>query len=309
MGPTDLGTSIFHRIRKHCRGILHDLKLFGLLRKGNYDIIEVKDKFLSGIFAIIAARSARKRFVYWLSYPFPEAYLIAARDGIARYPLLYFIRGTVSKFLLYRILLPAADHIFVQSEQMRRDVSAERVPLSKMTVVPMGIRADSFSYASEPSCRTLMPVGERCFLYLGTLIKVRRLDFLIRVLAKVSAKIPDAKLYLVGRGEDPTDEELLVEEARRLGVINSVVFIGHLPQAEAWRYVQEANICVSPFYPIPILNSTSPTKLVEYMKLRTESWQLLVRALREQNRGLFTQHEQKMQAADRIAGQMSKVAK
>ena len=59
VGPTDLGTSIFHRVRKHCRGIWHDLKLFGLLRKGNYDIIEVKDKFLSGIFAIIAARSAR----------------------------------------------------------------------------------------------------------------------------------------------------------------------------------------------------------------------------------------------------------
>jgi glycosyltransferase involved in cell wall biosynthesis len=110
-----------------------------------------------------------------------------------------------------------------------------------------------------------MPVGERCFLYLGTLMKVRRLDFLIRVLAKVREEIPDAKLYLVGRGEDPTDEELLVQEARRLGVIDSVVFVGHRPQAEAWRYVYEADVCVSPFYPIPILNSTSPTKLVEYM--------------------------------------------
>ena len=96
-------------------------------------------------------------------------------------------------------------------------------------------------------------------------MKARRLDFLIRVLAKVREEIPGTKLYLVGRGEDPTDEELLIQEARRLGVIDSVVFAGHRPQAEAWRYVYEADVCVSPFYPIPILNSTSPTKLVEYM--------------------------------------------
>ena len=118
----------------------------------------------------------------------------------------YLIRGVAFKFLLYRILLPAADHIFVQSEQMRRDVASEGVPLSKMTVVPMGMRIDSFGDPSESACREIMPVGERCFLYLGTLTKVRRLDFLIRVLAKVRTEISDAMLYLVGRGEDPSDE-------------------------------------------------------------------------------------------------------
>ena len=30
-------------------------------------------------------------------------------------------------------------------------------------------------------------------------------------------------------------------------------------------YVKNADVCVSPFYPTPVLNSTSPTKLVEYM--------------------------------------------
>jgi len=29
----------------------------------------------------------------------------------------------------------------------------------------------------------------------------------------------------------------------------------------------EATVCVSPFYPTPILNSTSPTKLIEYMAM------------------------------------------
>ena len=44
-----------------------------------------------------------------------------------------------------------------------------------------------------------------------------------------------------------------------------MVFTGQLPHAEALEYVREADVCVSPFYTTPILNSTSPTKLVEYM--------------------------------------------
>jgi glycosyltransferase involved in cell wall biosynthesis len=35
----------------------------------------------------------------------------------------------------------------------------------------------------------------------------------------------------------------------------------------AWRLVRSAGVCVSPYYPTPILLSTSPTKLVEYMAL------------------------------------------
>jgi glycosyltransferase involved in cell wall biosynthesis len=43
--------------------------------------------------------------------------------------------------------------------------------------------------------------------------------------------------------------------------------VGALPQAQALRYAQEADVCASPFYPTPVLRSTSPTKLVEYMAL------------------------------------------
>ena len=31
--------------------------------------------------------------------------------------------------------------------------------------------------------------------------------------------------------------------------------------------MKSADVCVSPFYPTPILNSTSPTKLVEYLAM------------------------------------------
>ncbi|MGE0114249.1 MAG: glycosyltransferase family 4 protein [Steroidobacteraceae bacterium] len=267
VGATDLGDSLFHRVRKHLLGIAHDLSLFSTLRSGNYDLIEVKDKFISGVFAAIAARWYGKRFVYWLSYPFPEEYLYRAQDPAERYARLYRIRGLVFKFILYKLLLPGADHVFVQSEQMRRDIAAEGIPIDKMTAVPMGIRSDKITNAFAGQQRSVIPFGERCFLYLGTLAKVRRMDFLIRVLADVHKQAPDVKLYLVGKGNHPSDEQILVDEAKRLNVLSSVVFVGQLPQSEALRYVQDADVCVSPFFPTPVLNSTSPTKLVEYMAM------------------------------------------
>jgi glycosyltransferase involved in cell wall biosynthesis len=266
VGATDLGNSLLSRVRKHVRGILHDLRVFGRARSGNYDLLLVKDKFVSGITALLAARLFRLTFLYWLSYPFPESYLLRARDGTARYPFLYHIRGWVFHAVLYRILLPAAAHVFVQSEQMRRDIAAKGIPEAKITAVPMGIQVGSFAVVGSP-LRRLIPTSERCFLYLGTLTRVRRLTFIVRVLALVARELPDAKLYVVGSGDDPRDEQELIDEATRLGVAGSLKLIGQVPHAEALRYVSEADVCISPFFPTPILNSTSPTKLVEYMAM------------------------------------------
>jgi glycosyltransferase involved in cell wall biosynthesis len=102
---------------------------------------------------------------------------------------------------------------------------------------------------------------------LGTLLRERQLDFLVRVHALVVAAIPEARLTFVGSGWMPDDEALLLREAERLRVGSSVTITGWLPTAEAWQHVRRATLCVSPYLPVPILRSTSPTKLIEYMAL------------------------------------------
>ena len=267
VGATDLGQSLFRRLRKHALGIGNDFRLVSRVRRTRYDAVEVKDKFVAGAIAAIACRVFHTRFIYWLSYPFPEHYLLRAKDGTARYPRLYILRGLAFKWLLYRWLLRAADHVFVQSEQMREDIAAEGIPSHKITAVPMGISVEMCAAVNTFENRRLLPEQVPCVLYLGTLNKVRRLDFLVRAFAKVRESVPTARLYLVGRGEDPEDEVFLKDEVVRLNLESCVVFVGQLPQPEALQYVAEADVCVSPFYPTPILRSTSPTKLVEYMAL------------------------------------------
>jgi len=267
VAATNSRHSLLSRLGKHAAGIWNDARVFKLLRGNRYDAIEVKDKFIGGVFAVLAARLFRKRFVYWLSFPFPEFYLTQARDGLAPYPWLYRLRGLGFQIMLYKILLPAADHVFVQSEEMRRDVAAHGIPLSKLTAVPMGIKLDGGASAPAATSRRRIPEGQPCFMYLGSLSRERRIDFLLRVLARVLRHAPDAKLYLVGKGELPGDEDFIRQEAESLGVTNSVVFTGQLPRQAAFEYVQDVDVCVSPIFPTPIFNMASPTKLVEYMAM------------------------------------------
>lgn len=262
LGATDNGSRFPNRLRRHIRSFLNDLRIRRAQRDRQYTAVLVKDKFLAAIIAMLTTSRSKTKFLYWLSYPFPEASLYAARIGTARYPLLYQIRGRVFGFILYRLIARRASHIFVQSEQMKRDMHAQGIPNELMSAVPMGFLPEPDTGArNEPKT---IP-GQ--MVYLGTLLKTRNLDFLIRVLATVRKSRPDATLLYVGPEELPGDEEVLRIEATRLGLMDAVTITGRLPRDEAFQIVRESEVCFSPFYPTPILNSTSPTKLVEYMAL------------------------------------------
>jgi glycosyltransferase involved in cell wall biosynthesis len=169
----------------------------------------------------------------------------------------------LGKALLYRLLLPAAAHVFVQSEQMKSDIAAQGIARAKITPVPMGVRWETLDLAPAEE----VPDDHPMVLYLGSLDRVRKMDFLLRAFRGVLVRVPEARLYLVGGGNEPEDEAYLRKEAARLAIAEAVVFTGFVPREEAWSYVRRARVCVSPFYPTPILTSTSPTKIVEYMAM------------------------------------------
>lgn len=268
IAATNDGSTRWKRLKKHLLDLVNDLRMFRLISQNQYDLIQVKDKYLSALLAIVAGKIGKVRFFYWLAYPHGEASLYEAKEDIARYRYFYLLRGYFFKFVLYRIILPASDHIFVQSEQMKQDIAREGIPLTKMTPVPGSLNLADIPYSTvKDNLISDRPVGDRNVVYLGTLLRTRHLDFIVRVHAKVISTHPNAKLILVGKGEMPEDEMLLITEAERLGILESVVFVGHQPMSKAWEYIRNADVCLSPYYPTPILNSTSPTKLIEYMSM------------------------------------------
>ncbi len=264
VGKTNLGSTRLQRLIKHLHGIKHDLIIFKLARRKDYDFILIKDKFISAILGLILAKYKKLKFIYWLSYPFPEASLYEYSEGVARYPLFYLLRGKFFSFVLYKLILPFSTHVFVQSEQMKTDVVLNNIDPGKVTPVPMGILLEDFKNIKADKNK-LYPGP--IVVYLGTLARVRKIDFLVRVFKTVVDEFEDAKLILVGDGEDSIDREVIYREAERLGIRGKVEITGFLPRNEALQYVASSDVCVSPFFPTPILNSTSPTKIVEYMAM------------------------------------------
>jgi len=267
VGKTDLGHSKLNRLKKHLFSLIHDLKMINLVRNNNYQFIQVKDKFLTAMLAIIVARIFSIKFFYWLSFPFPEASLFRAKNNSARYPYLYFIRGKIQKFILYRLIAPYSQHLFVQSEQMKIDMAKEGVDLSKMTVVPMGVPSADILHLKGKLDTSNNEHKTNKIVYLGTLNKSRRIDFLLFVFQRVLSQLPNSQLFLVGDGDDPSDIEILQKLSRDLNIEKHITFTGFLNRDDAIKHVESADVCLSPYYPTPILNSTSPTKLIEYMAL------------------------------------------
>lgn len=265
VGPTDAADGFVHRLRKYILAIWHDVRCLRFAQKSAYDAIQVRDKFLIAVLAIAVARRRGLKFFFWLSWPEPESQLARARERTARYPFLSWIRGHVFGLLLYRWILPRSDHIFVQSEQMRQDVAAHGIPVSKMTPVPMGVDLSQIPPVQRPamSLDTPLVVG-----YLGVVSGERKLTVLVEMLAELHRRGRSARLLIVGDGEKPQDRRELEVLAERLGLSQHMEITGFLPRAQALQRISTAHVCISPFYPSPVLRSTSPTKLVEYLALK-----------------------------------------
>jgi glycosyltransferase involved in cell wall biosynthesis len=262
VSPTDKRKNIIYRIKKYLLQTLYHFKMFGLIKKNNYDFIQVKDLFLAAVLAAMISKIKKIKFFYWLSFPIPEAYIYQYRES--KYFRIFQISGLWFRFLLYKIILPTADHVFAQSEQMKLDLISKGVAEKKITPVPMGIETDNQEFNDKAS--EILYLGpDKKLLYLGTMAKSRKLDFIFRVLKEVLKEGLPCKLYMVGDSKNYREFNWLKSKAEEIGLKNEVVFTGNLPRKKAFEYVNAADVCLSPFVPIAILNSTSPTKLIEYL--------------------------------------------
>lgn len=244
----------------------YTLRIARQIKVAHYDIVQVRDMPLFAALVMLLARAQGCRFTYWMSYPMAESRKSRANDPeepLSR-PKRIFLRafGSLLEWVLYRVVLPRADHVFVQSDKMAADVVARGIARNKLTPVPMGVLLDEL----PPKGGADPFAGRKAIVHLGTLIRLRRPEFLLDVLAEVRRSVPDALLVLIGDAPAP-DMAMLKERVRRSGLENDVRFTGEMNRTDALALTRWARVCVSPFPPHPLNDSTSPTKLIEYLAL------------------------------------------
>lgn len=238
------------------------------LRAGHYDIVQARDTPVFAWPMLFLARLSGARFTYWMSYPIAESRLFRATDPaesmnrVKRVFLAPF--GRLSTWILYRLVLPRADLIFVQSKRMAADVIAKGVDHKRITPVPMTVDLDDLTRTSANGPDPFL--GRKVLVHLGTLLRVRRPEFMIDVLVEVRKRVPDALLVLIGDAPEP-DMDFLRTYAAQAGLERHVIFTGRLAREHALKLARHGAVCLSPFPPHPLNDSTTPTKLVEYLAL------------------------------------------
>jgi glycosyltransferase involved in cell wall biosynthesis len=224
------------------------------------DAFLVRDKYWGAVVAWAVSRVSRRKLLIWLSYPYPEHEREEAANASGMRRILLACRSWLGFRLLYRFAMRRADHCFVQSEEMKRDLLRWRIPADRMTPVPMGIKKATFDAVDTATPQELPPV----VLHLGSLSAVRRLEILVDAFVIVSRARPDVRLRFVGEGDLPGERLGLEAYVRERGLAEAVEFTGQVPIEQAWQQVARAAVCVSPVR-MPLLRVASPTKFVEYL--------------------------------------------
>lgn len=248
---------------------LHDCGVLWRTRRSDHDAVQVRDRSFVAVFAYFVAKFRKIPFFYWMSFPMEEARIQLARQidpkkEFARW-LYNLIRGRLGSFILYRYILPRANHIFVQSDRMKDDLIAKGISEKQMTAVPMGIDPDRF-----PHLQASTSVGKkdkRIVAYLGVCSKSRKTDFLFEVVAKILPLCPNILLYVIGDAPVYQERIWLRKRMEELALTEHVIITGWLPERKAQEFLSLAEVALALMAPDPFLLSATPTKLVEYLAM------------------------------------------
>jgi glycosyltransferase involved in cell wall biosynthesis len=124
------------------------------------------------------------------------------------------------------------------SESTRDDLVARGVPARDVTVVHCGI--DHERYRADPATpRAAVPT----IVFVGRLRRYKGVDWVLRSLPGVLARVPGARLEIVGDGPHTA---ALRAQSERLGLGAAVEFAGFLPAAEKVARLRRAWVVVQP---------------------------------------------------------------
>ena len=131
------------------------------------------------------------------------------------------------------------------------------------SVIHSGVDVHQFSKGAKQRSKKRKELGipPDCLVvgYVGWLIPIKGVTYLINAMARVVEQHPESILVLVGKGDDKGEEEIkLKEQVKRAGLVDKVLFLGWRPD------VEEIMGCFDIFV-LPSLNEGMGRVLVEAM--------------------------------------------
>jgi glycosyltransferase involved in cell wall biosynthesis len=225
-----------HRVR------MINIRLFGVLffwraivetiRKIDPDLVHTQS-LCSGIPALISKKILKIPYAVWA-------------QGSDVYHPDWFTQLTSN------MIVKNADSAIALTEDMKRVM--QDLYDRDIAVVPNGFNIAD--YPDEPSFEDTATHG-KSILFVGRLKSVKGVQYLITSMKKIHEEMPDARLILVGDGEE---RERLAALSIQLGIQQYVQFIGIVPHEKVKTFMQQADVFV-----LPSLSEGLPIVILEAM--------------------------------------------
>ena len=205
---------------------------------------------------------------------------VGRRHGI---PVVYEVRGfwedaavdhgTAREWgLRYRLIraletwaLKRVNAVTTICEGLRGEIVARGIAAEKVTVIPNAVDVEEFTVDGKPDLELRAGLGLEgaCVLgFVGSFYAYEGLNLLLRALPAVVAKVPNARVLLVGGG---VQEAPLRRLAAEIGIAGKVCFTGRVPHKEVQRYYNLIDVLVYPRLPMRLTELVTPLKPLEAM--------------------------------------------
>lgn len=126
----------------------------------------------------------------------------------------------------------------VISESTAEDVKSRGIKEQHIRIVHCGMDHDIYTVDSS-----LSKFDQSTILYVGRIRRYKSVEVIIRALPEVLVKIPDARLVIVGSGDNLPELKWLT---LKLGVGGSVVFTGFVSMEEKVDWMRRSHVIVNP---------------------------------------------------------------
>jgi N-acetyl-alpha-D-glucosaminyl L-malate synthase BshA len=217
------------------------------------------DALASKLFQVAAAERLDLLHVHYAIPHAISAYL--AREmlkPIRRLPVVTTLHGTditlvgrdPSFLPITRFGIEQSDAVTAISKYLRDATHKAFCPDCDIEVIYNFIDADYYRRTpSEEVRRSLAPNGEKIILHVSTFRPIKRITDCIEIVAKMknlengSGRRSGVTLVMCGDGPERADAEALAE---RLGVADSVRFVGKQPQSQVREYLSVADLLLLP---------------------------------------------------------------
>lgn len=136
-----------------------------------------------------------------------------------------------------------ADKVICCSNYMKEEIcTLFSKDINDVIIIPNGVEPEAFA-ALPVNPRFSIDLSDKVVFFIGRLVPEKGVCQLVKAFPRIVERVPEARLYIGGKGPLNNNLEILVDE---LGIADKVIFTGFIRDEERNYLYHKANVAVFP---------------------------------------------------------------